>query len=78
LYQRSNKLSQCHYWTDSPTSQYRNKLIFDVVANHKSLYDCCTVWNYFEAGHGKGPCDGLGWTVKRMADTATKTGNFLI
>ena len=68
----------CHYWTDSPTSQYRNKLIFDVVANHKSLYDCCAVWNYFEAGHGKGPCDGLGGTVKRMADTATKTGKFLI
>ena len=29
-------IEKCHYWTDSPTSQYRNKLIFDVVANHKS------------------------------------------
>ena len=29
-------------------------------------------WNYFEAGHGKGPCDGVGGTSKRMADQATK------
>ena len=36
------------------------------------------VWNYFELGHGKGPCDGLGGTVKRMADTAIKTGKFMI
>ena len=67
-----------HYWTDSPTSQYRNKLIFDIVANHYSLYNCAAVWNYFEAGHGKGPCDGLDGTVKRMADTAIKTGKVMI
>ena len=67
-----------HYWTDSPTSQYRNKLIFDIVANHYSLYNCAAVWNYFEAGHGKGPCDGLSGTVKRMADTAIKTGKVMI
>lgn len=50
----------CHFWTDSPTSQYRNKLIFDVVANYDTIFGCQAVWNYFEAGHGKGPCDGLG------------------
>lgn len=68
----------CHYWTDSPTSQYRNKIIFDTVANHNALYGCDAVWNYFESGHGKGPCDGLGGTVKRLADTAIKTGNAVI
>lgn len=64
----------CHYWTDSPTSQYRNKLIFDIIANHMELYNCAAVWNYFESGHGKGPCDGLGGMVKRMADVAINTG----
>lgn len=29
-------------------------------------------WNYFEVGHGKGPCDGLGGTTKRMADEAVR------
>ena len=41
-------LELCHYWTDSPTSQYRNKLIFDTVANHDSMFNCRAVWNYFE------------------------------
>ena len=27
-----------HYWTDNPSSQYRNKHIFDYVANHKKKY----------------------------------------
>ena len=54
----------CHYWTDSPTSQYRYKLICDTVVNHKTTYNCAAIWNYFEAGHGKGPCEGLGETVK--------------
>ena len=35
-------------------------------------------WNYFEAGHGKGTCDGLGGTAKRMADEAVKTGKVTI
>ncbi|KAK6167137.1 hypothetical protein SNE40_021235 [Patella caerulea] len=39
-----------HYWTDSPTSQYRNKLIFDAVANHEERYGMKARWNYFEAG----------------------------
>ena len=67
-----------HYWTDSPSSQYRNRFIFCTVANHKSLYGMEARWNYFESGHGKGPCDGLGGTTKRMADEAIRQGNAVI
>ncbi|CAC5416239.1 unnamed protein product [Mytilus coruscus] len=67
-----------HYWTDSPSSQYRNKTIFDLVANHSSVYGIQARWNYFESGHGKGPCDGLGGTIKRMADEAVKRGAVVI
>ncbi|XP_069109647.1 uncharacterized protein [Argopecten irradians] len=70
---------QCiHYWTDSPTSQYRNKTIFHMVANHEQLFGMKARWNYFEAGHGKGPCDGLGGTTKRMADQAMRSGKTVI
>ena len=31
-------------------------------------------WLYSEAGHGKGPADGIGATVKRMADTHVARG----
>ena len=64
-------LRRIHYWSDSPTSQYRNKHIFDLIANHEERYGICARWNYFEAGHGKGPCDGLGGSCKRLADEAT-------
>jgi len=29
-------------------------------------------WNYFESVHGKGPCDGIGGTAKRMAEMSVK------
>lgn len=67
-----------HYWTDSPTSQYRNKSIFYLVANHESLFGLKAIWNYFEAGHGKGPCDGIGGSTKRCADQAMKSGKAII
>ena len=31
-------------------------------------------WNYLEVGHGKGPCDGIGGSIKRLADQAVKQG----
>ena len=71
-------LKTIHYWTDSPSSQYRNRYIFYTLANHESMYQVKARWNYFEAGHGKGPCDGLGGTAKRMADQAINQGHTAI
>ena len=72
------KVKTVHYWTDSPTSQYRNKVIFNFVANHEATYGFPALWNYFEAGHGKGPCDGVRGTVNRMADEAVRSGKVTI
>ena len=36
------------------------------------MFGISASWNYFEANHGKGCCDGVGGTSKRMADQATK------
>lgn len=54
-------LNRVHYCTDSRTSNYSNRYIFETIMNHT---------NYFEAGHDKGPCDGVGGTSKLMADEA--------
>lgn len=32
-------------------------------------------WNYTEAGHGKGPADGVGGAIKRTADDLVNAGN---
>ena len=39
-YVKSNveDLDQVHYWTDSPTSQYRNKTIFSIVSSHEEHF----------------------------------------
>ncbi|KAH3848809.1 hypothetical protein DPMN_091192 [Dreissena polymorpha] len=34
------QLKMVHYWSDSPSSQYRNKYIFYAVANHFETYGC--------------------------------------
>ena len=72
------ELKAVHYWTDSPSSQYRNRYIFNLIVKHQELFGLRARWNYFEVGHGKGPCDGLGGTTKRMADIAIRQGHVQI
>lgn len=67
-----------HFFTDSPSSQYRNKTIFDLVSRFPQRYGISASWMYFESGHGKSPCDGVGGTTKRNADNAVKQGKVLI
>lgn len=49
-----------NYWTDGPTSQYRNRKKKITIANHMEIFGMRARWNYFEVGRGKGPSDGLG------------------
>ena len=67
-----------HYWTDSPTCQYRNKTIFKIISCHEEFFNVKASWNYMEAGHGKGPCDPIGGTAKRKADLAVKNDKAVI
>ena len=53
-----------HYLSDSPSSQYRNQFMFFPTLGHFKIFGLHARWEYFEAGHGKGPCDGIGGTVK--------------
>ena len=67
-------LEMVHYWTNSPTSQYRNHTIFKIVSCHKEYFGVTASWNFMEAGHGKGPCDPIRVVVKRKTDEAVKNG----
>ena len=49
------------------------------MTEHDKIFDGIVArWNYLESGHGKGPCDGLGASVKRGADMAIRQGKSLI
>ena len=74
LKEECKDLKTIHYLTDSPTSQYRNRTIFQFIAQHQDEFSIDARSNYLESGHGKGPCDGLGASVKRSAGDAVKHG----
>ncbi len=67
-----NGLQTIHYLTDLPTSQYRNANMFNITFLHPVLFDVTATWQYFESGHRKGSCDGVGGAVKRSANLAVK------
>ena len=67
-----------YYFTDSPTSQYRNATMFRFIVRHEDIFGfpaehCC-----FEAGHGKCVCDAIGGTAKRLADQSVRSHGTLI
>ncbi|GBM25030.1 hypothetical protein AVEN_50365-1 [Araneus ventricosus] len=67
-----------HIISDSPTSQYRNKLnsyLFtkEIVKYFPAL--ASPTWNNAESGHGKGAPDGIGSIIKQSADKAVAEGN---
>lgn len=43
-----------------------------LIVNHDGFFDMKASWQYWEAGHGKGSCDGVGGTSKRLADLAVE------
>ena len=56
------------FWSDGPSSQFKSKYFFALLCKLQALYPNFQLeHNYFATSHGKGPCDGLGGTVKRLA-----------
>jgi hypothetical protein len=66
---------QIHFWSDSPSSQYRNRK--NMFLFSREIYSFgfeCGTWNFFEAGHGKGAPDGIGAALKRTANDIVSKG----
>ena len=68
------QLERVHFITDSPTSQYRNRTIISLLGLFPALFNMTATWTWLECGHGKGPCDGLGGSMKQKADNLVKNG----
>lgn len=76
LKQSVTQIRMIHFLSDSPTTQYRNKTIFYLIAHalQHSVPVSVATWNYMEAGHGKGAPDGIGGCLKRTADRIVAQG----
>ncbi|XP_035444273.2 uncharacterized protein LOC118277191 isoform X1 [Spodoptera frugiperda] len=58
-----------HFFSDGPSSQYRQKNNFFLFAHFaKELQLSFATWSFFESGHGKSVADGIGGSVKRVLD----------
>jgi hypothetical protein len=65
-----------HFFSDGPTTQYRNKVNFYLFSTilHAMGFESAT-WNFFESGHGKGAPDAIGGALKRRADSIVNIGH---
>ena len=66
-----DKLTKILYFSDGSAAQYKNKKNFMNLAYHKKDFAIEAEWHFFATAHGKGPCDGVGGTVKREAARAS-------
>ena len=64
-------LSKIFYFSDGAAAQYKNKKNFSNLCHHEADFGIEAQWHLFATSHGKGACDGLGGTVKRLATRAS-------
>ena len=60
-----------YYFSDGATSQYKNRKNFVNLCLHNHDFGIKAEWHFSATSHGKGACDGLGGTVKRLAAKAS-------
>ena len=59
------------YFSDRAASEYKNRKNFLNLAWHQEDFGIPAEWHFFATSHGKGPYDGVGGTVKRLAARAS-------
>lgn len=67
------KVEKIFYFSDGASAQYKNKKKFSNLVFHENDFGVKAEWHFFATSHGKGPCDGLGGTIKRLAARASLT-----
>ena len=69
------ELDILHFLSDGPVTQYRGRQNLHLMANVPFLLGFKEVyWNFSESGHGKGAPDGIGASVKQLADRVVLGG----
>lgn len=76
LKNKFSKINKITYITDGTGAQYKNKFNFINLYMHKSDHGFDAEWHFHATSHGKGPCDGIGGTLKRKAARASLTRAF--
>lgn len=64
-------VQKCIFMSDGAASQYKNIKIFASICGFKDKHNVEIEWHFFATSHGKGHCDAIGGTLKRMATRAS-------
>lgn len=67
LRSKFDSIDKVMFFSDGAASQYKNKKNFYNLSTIEREQKCKVEWHFFATYHGKGPCDALGGTLKRMA-----------
>lgn len=59
------------YFSDGVPQQYNNFKNFAKLYYHEDDFGVPAEWHFFETAHGKGPCNDIGGTIKRLASRAS-------
>lgn len=71
LKKRFPHLHEILYVSDGSAEQYKNKSNFKNLCCHYEDFGVKAEWHFWPTSHGKGPCDGIGGTLKRRAREAS-------
>ena len=64
-------ITKITYFSDGAASQYKNRKNFVNLCSHEADFGMKAEWHFSATSHGKGACDGVGGTVKRLAARAS-------
>ena len=56
-----------YYFSDGAASQYKNRKNFINLCHHQDDFGVPAEWHFSATSHGKGACDGVGGSLKRLA-----------
>ncbi|KAE8741802.1 hypothetical protein FOCC_FOCC012663 [Frankliniella occidentalis] len=65
-------IKKIFYFSDGCSGQYKNKKMAANVYYHQKDFNIQAEWHFFATSHGKSACDGIGGTVKRLAEYHSK------
>ena len=63
-----------YHFSNGAASQYKNQKNFINLCHHKDDFGILAEWHFSATSHGKGACDRVGGTVKRLAASVVFRG----
>lgn len=64
--QKFGQVQKIYYFSDGAPQQFKNRNAFTNLCYHMEDFHITAESNFFATAHGKGPCDGLAGSIKRL------------